>query len=60
MRGTPLAEIADELRLLRGTAGLLTPAFKMTGGDWETDAEALAARATAVFAAPSAFTLPDE
>ena len=61
VNGKPLAEIADDLC----SASLVAPSTSnwyegADGVDWESAAGELAALATAIFAAPSAYTLPRE
>jgi cellulose synthase operon protein C len=51
--GTSLSLIAAALRATPGATSR-----ELAGADWSVADDALAARATAVFAAPSAFTLP--
>jgi hypothetical protein len=53
-RGLPLATIVADLRPPYDAQ----TDFQLAQAGWKEEADALAARATAVFAAPSAFTLP--
>jgi cellulose synthase operon protein C len=54
--GQPLAVIAGRVRAGQGAVSYEPPA----AADWGLDEDELADRATAVFAAPSAFTLPED